>query len=546
MIEFSNVSALWLLTLSVPLILLYLLKRRRRELLVPSTILWKQALKDMRAETPFQKLRSSLLLLLQLFILVLITAILSGPHLVSPATLSRQWILALDCSASMKSTDVQPSRFAAAKDLLLGTLDEVPASDRVLLLAFSSETFIVQEFTNDLPQVRSKLNSLEPEDVPGDWDQLTKILEPLLRNTPPPRVIIASDFANIPSGLLSSIPFDPLVAGSRGDNIGITRVACKPLPGSEERQMLLYQIRNFSKTSAASSVTLFANESVMDSFEVQFRPGETLERTTEIAVPQTLRVRIETKPGDTFPLDDDFVFIVQPAVLSSVELEYENPFLRKALEVLPSVKISQSGSFRIAKITNIDKATAPGIYFVPANPSGTPAEPVHWNDGHPVLRFVDAGAWQIRRTNAIELPVGGEPLVEISAGAIVYAMTESAGRKVVLGFSLEDSNLPSLAGFPVFLQNAIHWIQEGSEKSLVSTTGGNLRKEGPYEKEGREGYANFADAGESNIQPAPPRAKSGSSPALIQRKTDVGAWFLILVTGIVMVEWWAFHRRVDA
>src|SRR5580765_2638053 len=160
MVEFSNVSALWLLTLAIPLILLYLLKRRRRDIVVPSTLLWKQALEDIRADTPFQKLKSSLLLLLQLLILVLITAILSGPHLLSSASLSRQWILILDCSASMKATDVEPSRFAAAKQGLLKALDDVPVSDSVLLLAFSSETSIVQQSTNDLSQVRSKLNSL--------------------------------------------------------------------------------------------------------------------------------------------------------------------------------------------------------------------------------------------------------------------------------------------------------------------------------------------------------------------------------------------------
>jgi Ca-activated chloride channel homolog len=544
MIEFSNVSALWLLTLAVPLILLYLLKRRRRDVIVPSTMLWKQALEDIRADTPFQKLKSSLLLLLQLLILVLITAILSGPHIVSSASLSRQRIMVLDCSASMKATDVNPSRFASAKQKLMKALDDVPNSDSVLLLAFSSETSIVQQSTNDLSQIRSKLDSLEPADVAGNWSQLTKILEPLLRNSTPPLVMIASDFANVPSNLLGPISFDPVTAGTSGDNIGIIRAVSKPLPGSEKIQVLLYQIKNFSKKSASSTITLFANDRVMDSFELKLGAGETLERTTEITLDQTMKVRIEKKPNDVFTLDDDYVLIVEPVQPSSVKVEYDNPFLLKALAVLPSVKISSDSSLPIMKIKTIDEAKQAGIYFVSSKPAQT-SVPVRWNDGHPVLRFVDVGAWQIQNATAIIPPVGAESLVEISSGTIAFA-TEDNGRKIILGFILEDSNLPLLAGFPVFLQNAIQWIEEDNEKPLVSITGDKLRKEGSYQSNGKEGYANFADAGESNIEPAPPKSKSGSSATLVQRKTDVGNWFLILATGIVMVEWWAFHRRVEA
>ena len=138
------------------------------------------------------------------------------------------------------------------------------------------------------------------------------------------------------------------------------------------------------------------------------------------------------------------------------------------------------------------------------------------------------------------------PLVEISTGTIVYATENQGMRKIVLTFALEESNLPSLAGFPVFLQNSIQWIQEGKGKSLASVTGGSLRMEGVYDKEGREGYANFANAEESEIQPSRPASTSGSSQSLLQRKTDIAAWILLLATGFVVIEWWAFHRRVDA
>jgi hypothetical protein len=104
MVQFANPAALWLLGLILPLIALYLLKHKRRNQIVPSLLLWKQAVEDQRVQTPFQKLRSSLLLLLQILIIVLGTALLSEPYVLLKPEMAGKWVLVLDVSASMKAT----------------------------------------------------------------------------------------------------------------------------------------------------------------------------------------------------------------------------------------------------------------------------------------------------------------------------------------------------------------------------------------------------------------------------------------------------------
>ena len=69
-------SLAWLGLLG-PLVLLYVLKRRRQEREVGSTLLWELALRDLRAERPWKRLVPHLSLLLQA--LVLIAGVLLRP-----------------------------------------------------------------------------------------------------------------------------------------------------------------------------------------------------------------------------------------------------------------------------------------------------------------------------------------------------------------------------------------------------------------------------------------------------------------------------------
>ena len=64
-----------------PLVFLYFLKLKRREIPISSTLLWRRAVEDLQVNAPFQRLRRNILLLLQLLVLAAILVALARPVL---------------------------------------------------------------------------------------------------------------------------------------------------------------------------------------------------------------------------------------------------------------------------------------------------------------------------------------------------------------------------------------------------------------------------------------------------------------------------------
>ena len=126
------------------LILLYLLKVRRRDFEVGSTYLWTHLLRDLAAHEPWQRLRWSVLLTVQLLAMALLVLIVARPFYTAQAAESIHAIILLDASASMQMTDVTPNRFEAARQEARRVLRELPdgSTGTIILLKAKPEVLV--------------------------------------------------------------------------------------------------------------------------------------------------------------------------------------------------------------------------------------------------------------------------------------------------------------------------------------------------------------------------------------------------------------------
>src|SRR3984957_17044599 len=132
------------------LLILYFLKLRRREMIVPSTLLWRKAIQDLQVNAPFQKLRRNLLLLLQLLLLLLLLLALSRPIANYTPGPGKTTVILIDRSASMACKDVNGhSRLDEAKKRALDLVAGMKRDATAMVIAFDDSAEMLQAFTSD-------------------------------------------------------------------------------------------------------------------------------------------------------------------------------------------------------------------------------------------------------------------------------------------------------------------------------------------------------------------------------------------------------------
>src|SRR5713226_8997811 len=175
--SFLAPTALILGALAVPIILLYMLRLRRRDVQVSSTMLWQQLLRDREANAPWQRLKRNLLMLLQLLILAALIIALARPFVAVPTVTSGRTALLIDASASMNATDVQPSRFEAAKQQALNAVDTMNDQDSLAVIRVANGPEVVENYTNDRVRLRAAISTMQPSYASADWDAALTLAE---------------------------------------------------------------------------------------------------------------------------------------------------------------------------------------------------------------------------------------------------------------------------------------------------------------------------------------------------------------------------------
>ena len=604
----------FLFALSLPVVVLfYLLKRKRKTVLVSSTVLWERFLAETRASTPFQKLRKHWLLLLQLLVLTLAVFALARPYFAGAAKVGgRLLIVVLDGTASMQAQDVDPNRFEVARRQVETLIRSMEPSDRMALLLVGARTEVMQSPTSRKSDLRAALTRCHVSDAQGNLTEALRLAKALIEGNAAPGKAeihlfsdgVVEDLSGLETEALP-LRFHPI--GLRGKNVGIVRVEFRRLPDDPTQGSLFIKLYNSWTNQLSVRMEVRHQGRVLDTRMVDLPAEQEQDVLEQLRVPRSGAFHIRLIGQDDLALDNEAWVPVNPAgPLRILLVTQNNLFLQNALAALPGIELREAPLVPKepkADVLVLDQVAPTewpaiatlAIRVAPTNwvqVLGRVKNPtiVDWNPAHPLLRFVTFEDLWIAEALKVRPTPSTKVILEAQETPLILAGEWRGRRWVWLGFDPLQSTWPLRVSFPIFIANAMQWLDPRRElieqavlptgKSLIvpvkagvskatvqlpngksvevsidPQTGrlvfGQTDRQGLYQVQFGERTLRFAanllSLQETKLWPRQELALGKFT--LVKADTgkradlEVWRWFALAALALMLVEWWYYHTR---
>lgn len=477
------------LLLAIPIILLYMLRLRRREMPISSTFLWRQILQDTEANTPWQRLRRNLLLLLQLLILTLLVFGLARPYITVPAVSAGQIAVLLDASASMNATDSPAgTRFEEARQRALEIVDTMSDGDTMTVILAADTPEVLIPYTADRAQLQAAIRAAQPSRAPANWNAALTLAAAGSIGSSDFSAVIISDGNVGEAARLPAIPGDLryVPVGASNQNLAITALATRALPG--ETPQLFAQVTNYGAQDADVIFSLRVDGELFTAERYTIPAGEDFPLVSSAlpndfeTVEATLTRPADSTTPDYLPTDDAaYTVATTGGVRRTLVLTSGNLFLESILSKLPGTEATKhnpefgmpGGEFDLYIFDGWLPTQLPptGDLLIIDPPRSTPLFTVNGvsdatgdirvRNEDPRMAFVDFDNVHVLRFTQTTAD-WAEPLITAEGGALLLA-GETNGRQVaILTFDLRDSDLPLQIAFPVLMSSLLDWFTPGS------------------------------------------------------------------------------------
>ncbi len=481
------------LAIAIPILLLYMLRLRRREVLISSTFLWRQVVQDTEANTPWQRLRRNLLLFLQLLILLLLALALARPFITVPTISAGKIALLVDASASMTATDVGESRFAAALEQARQIVNNMNPQDIISLIRVADIAEPLTSYTADKNELRRAIDAMTVSQGAADWDTALTLAAAGAAGAEHFSIVMITDggvgaAASLPANIPQPI-YVPV--GESANNIGITALATRALAG--QAPQLFAQVTNYGDASADISLVIRLDDVLRLSRSGSIPPRSQLpipfgEPITEPFETLSATLTFDNDIEDFLELDNH-AWAVQNEI-NTRRVYYvssnENLFLEQALRSLPGVQTFRGNAenrslpgeaFDLYVFDNWLPNSLPAGDMLIVNPPNSTSlftvgaqleatdEIAVADEESAIASFVDLDEMSLLQYRAVSAD-WARTLFQAEEGAILLAGETNARQIAILPFDLRDSNLPLLIAWPVLMANLMDWFSPADIVSL--------------------------------------------------------------------------------
>jgi len=355
----------WLLLAAIPpaILSLYFLKLKRREYVVPSTLLWKRALEDLHVNSIWQRLRKNLLLYLQLLFMLLLILACLRPGWNGMNRVGERRIYIIDNSASMQATDQKPSRLDVAKSKARELISDTSSNDVGMVIAFSDRADVRQGFTSDRRRLLDAVESIRPTAHTTDANEAIRAAAGLanpgrtsfeenkdiqVAEAVPATVYLLSDGAigELNESELGQLKIEYIPVGEQGtSNVGITSFALEKSDAPSNTIEAFARVVSNGTEHIDCTASLFWNDALIDAQSVSVDAGQEIGLRFELTGVDSGTFKLELDHKDALPLDNVAYAAIRPSrQVNLLLITGGNSALEKALA---TQRVQQLASVRV-------------------------------------------------------------------------------------------------------------------------------------------------------------------------------------------------------
>ncbi|MGH1342239.1 MAG: VWA domain-containing protein [Nannocystales bacterium] len=493
--------------------LLYLLRMRRRKVVVPFAALWERVTRDSESRKIWRRLRRLLSWLVQLLLLAMIVAAIGDPRtnawVRDPMTVA----IVVDASASMAGPseaeldDESPGRrIDAAKARAAAQVRGLGPSDRAVIIVAAQEVSVASPLSGDISALLAGIDTIEPSHGEANLGGALTLAGHAVRGNPGAQVLVLTDGALNVAGAdalrqcidTETIRCEVDTHSGAADNVAITAFAARRYPEARDKLEVLAEVQNLGDSVATITLDVTADGVSVGRRPLTLAPGET--KREVLSDLDAARSRFEARlsadePEVLGPNFDDIAFAVVPP-LSPLRValisDGSNLFLDAAL-----LNLGDHVQLDAAEGEDPDLAEYNLVIFDVGNnplPATLPRthlavfDPWRFEDSpfpiakardvarpflteqarkHPLLEFVVFKDVNIGRGTTFALQPGDDALVR-SLGDPIVALREDEYITLGVGFDPRQSDFPMRIAFPLFIDNLVRYVEQRTPGFVAS------------------------------------------------------------------------------
>ncbi|MBE3559407.1 MAG: BatA and WFA domain-containing protein [Ktedonobacteraceae bacterium] len=464
----------------IPIILLlYFMRPKRQERTIGSTLLWRQALQDLQASRPWQRLRITPLLLLQLLAAIVIVLILARPAIFSSSPITGNTVIILQASASMQATDVAPSRFENARSSINDFIDTLGPNDRLSLITMAHTPQVLIADSADKNQLHAAVQRARVTNQDADLEQALSLATSLAQGRANAQILVIGDghVINPNQQLIVPVPVRYMRVGTDAPNAALMALSARTQRG---KPVAFAQVANYSHQQRSIPVELRADNRLVSVQTVTLTPGATGAVQWNTLPPNARFLHARLLTQDVMSVDHEAWAIVGSPFHGRVLLVTKgNLYLQTALRLQDNVDLFETTPDKYVKsdlydLTIFDGFVPPtlpagAIFFInPPNgsyPFGTSGQEVKVSritPGSDTLNLLaNMNLSSIRTLSAahqIKPAAWAQPIIESPETPLLLAGEQNNKRMAVLAFDLHASDLPLQPSFPILVHNLTQWF----------------------------------------------------------------------------------------